>query len=66
MWKETIVANLKNYPGISLQGLRKNSKNKSQDNLFPYRESNLVPPEKQVRIIIAWGISMRLFSELLK
>jgi hypothetical protein len=32
MWKEAVVAYLKYYPGISLEGQRKTTKNLSQDN----------------------------------
>jgi hypothetical protein len=35
MWKEAVVAYLKYYPGIRLEGPRKTTKNFSQDNWCP-------------------------------
>jgi hypothetical protein len=37
--------NLKYYPGISLEGLRKTTENLSQDNLSPGRDLNSGPLE---------------------
>jgi hypothetical protein len=37
--------NLRYYPGICLEGLRKTTKNLSQDNRSPGRDLNPGPPE---------------------
>jgi hypothetical protein len=35
IWKEMVMACLKYYPGISLEEMRKATKNFSQDNRYP-------------------------------
>jgi hypothetical protein len=40
-------ANLRWYPGISLEGLRKTAKNFSEASRFLGSESNLAPPENK-------------------
>jgi hypothetical protein len=40
MWKEAVVANIRHYPGICLEGLRKTMRNLSQDSRFQGRDLN--------------------------
>jgi hypothetical protein len=45
MWKEKSWHNLRYYPGICLEGLRKTTKNLGQDYWSPGCGLNLGPPE---------------------
>jgi hypothetical protein len=42
---------LRYYPGICLEGLRKTTKNLSQNNQFPGRDFNPGPPEYEIRVL---------------
>jgi hypothetical protein len=43
--------NLRYYPGICLEGLRKNTENISQDSQSPGRDLNLRPPKYEAGVL---------------
>jgi hypothetical protein len=43
--------NLRYYPGICLEGLRKTTKNLTQDNRSPGRDLNPGPPEYEAGVL---------------
>jgi hypothetical protein len=47
-WEETVVAYLRYYPGICLEGLRKTTKKTRQYIRSPGRDLNPGPPEYEV------------------
>jgi hypothetical protein len=51
MRKEAVVPNLKYYPGLCLEGLRKTSKNIGQDSRSPGQDLNSGPPEYETGVL---------------
>jgi hypothetical protein len=49
--KKQLWPNLRSYPGIYLEGLRKTMKTLSQDSQFPGRDLNPGPPEYEAGVL---------------
>jgi hypothetical protein len=45
MWKEAVVAYLRDYPGICLEGMMKTAKDLNHNSRSPCRDLNPGPPE---------------------
>jgi hypothetical protein len=45
MWKEVVVAYLRDCPGIGLEGMMKTAKDLNHNSRSPYRDLNPGPPE---------------------
>jgi hypothetical protein len=50
-WEEEVVGNLKHFPVILLEGLRKTTKYLSQDSRSPGRKLNHGPPEYEAGVL---------------
>jgi hypothetical protein len=51
MWKKRSWPNLRYYSGICLEGLRKTTKNLSQDSRSPGRDLDPGPPEYEAGVL---------------
>jgi hypothetical protein len=54
IWKEVVVPNLRYYPNICLEGLRKTTQNLSQDSWSLSQDFNLVPPKYKAGVLTIW------------
>jgi hypothetical protein len=50
--RELSCLNLKYYPGIFLEALKKTTENSSQESQRPDRDFNLAPPEYDSRVLL--------------
>jgi hypothetical protein len=62
-WGKQLWPNLRYYPGICLEGLRKTTDNRSQNSWYPDQDTNQAPPECKSKALLLQPICLILIHE---